>query len=1641
MNRKNQKSKRNSRLARQYIGKAVAHFFLQRLCQQKQLVFKSQDAPLPIALTLCFWLGSIAAKPVLGQSIVPANDGTGTVVTQEGNRIDIQGGQLSGDRANLFHSLEKFGLNQEQIANFLSNPDIHNILTRVVGGDPSTINGLIQVTGGNPNLFIMNPAGVIFGPNAQINLPADFTVTTATAIGFDNRLWFNAVGKNDYSNLNSNPSGFAFDFTNPGTIINAGSLSVLEGHNLTLIGGSIINTATLSAPGGNITLAAVPGTNLIRISQAGNLLSLELELPRNTTDQHQAINPLDLPTLLTQGAKGLNLGVIANLDAGTVQLTNGTTIPTAAGTTIASGTLDVSNTGVMQTGGTVNVLGDRVGLIGANINASGTTGGGIVRIGGDYKGQGILPNASQTFVSSDSVINANALLNGDGGRAIVWSDNNTQFFGKIDAIGGLNTGNGGLVEVSSKGLLLFQGLVDLRSRSVSAGLSPAGEVGTLLLDPTDITISSAMDTASMTFGRGIFADTTTTSSNLNSTTLQNQLALSNVTISTTSGLAGKGDITVSNPISWSSGSSLKLAADRNLNIHANIGTTGTANTNLTLEANNSIFINSNAKLTASGAGKLDVTLNADRDGINGGAIALKSGAAINSNGGNIVLGGSSNPLNEPAQGTAANPIEVSLDRATLNSGTGNISIKGQGNNADANEQKGIWLNNSSIMAINGDISLTGIGYGNGNNNNGIQFNNSLVSSSGTGRITLQGTSNARGGRDNDGIEVNSSIITATKTGTINLEGIAGVGTDISEGIYIGRNSRVRSANGNISLMGTGGNGEGNRNFGILLEDGAEMESTGTGNITLEGASSNSTEGISIKNSLINPTGTGSGTIALTADEMNFLGSTQIKGTGILQLQPRTSSLDITLGGNINDARLNLNASKLNTWQNGFSQILIGRDNSSGAITLAGDVTFNDPVTLRSLFGSGSINTSGFQLTGADNATLNLQANQNITTGDVVNQGREIRITSTSGNINTSAGTLNTSSTTGNGGAIALESGDAISTGNLNSSGVNGGAIIAKAATNITTGAIDSSSSFGNGGNVTLDSSRDIQATQINAQGGKNGRGGDIDITARQFFRVTDTFTDSNSGLASISSLGGNSGGDITIRHGGGSLNPFQIGNASVNGTAGAIVGGKISIIPSPPPTETPLINFNPVDLTNPFALTQQPEVTFASTKATDTNMPELEEVFTKTFENHLGISNVRIKTLKEAQAILRRIEQATGVKPALIYVLFQPQTEQDSKSQQDETAKQPKPIWEFHSQGLEQRRQQVQSTQQQAQDNYQIELVMVTSSGTPIRRQIKGATREQVLKNAQEFQAAITNIQRSPPYLPLAQKLYKWLLEPLEKDLQAQKITNLSFLMDAGLRSLPIAALHDGQGFIVERYSVGLMPSLSLTDTRYADVRNQQVLAMGADRFPDQKPLPAASVELSLIVSQLWSGKSFLNENFTVEKLKQARALQTFGIVHFSTHANFQPGNINKSYIEFWYSKLLISQLQQLKLSQPPVELLVLSACRTALGNPEAELGFAGLAVLAGVKSAMGSLWSVNDESTMGLMTSFYEKLKETPIKAEALRQAQVAMLKGQVRLEKGRLVTASKSFPLPPELAQIGDKEFAHPYYWSGFTIVGNPW
>ncbi len=380
----------------------------------------------------------------------------------------------------------------------------------------------------------------------------------------------------------------------------------------------------------------------------------------------------------------------------------------------------------------------------------------------------------------------------------------------------------------------------------------------------------------------------------------------------------------------------------------------------------------------------------------------------------------------------------------------------------------------------------------------------------------------------------------------------------------------------------------------------------------------------------------------------------------------------------------------------------------------------------------------------------------------------------------------------------------------------------------------------------------------------------------------------------------------------------------------------------------------------------------------------------------------------------------TDVKSSLLYISFVPpessnQTENSSSSQTSPT--------------------------KTRNPEDQLELLLVTANGLPIRKRIPEITRQQVLNIADQFRLEVTNVRSRKGYIAPGKQLYDWLVAPMDDELQALGIENVTFLVDYGLRSIPIAALYDGQQFLIEKYSVGLMPSLSLVNPNYAPIENLDVLAMGAAQFTDQKPLPAVPVELSAITQSLWKGKSFLNETFTLENLKEQRQQQPFGIIHLATHANFQSGEPNNSYIQLWDRKLRLNQLPQLDWNNPPVELLVLSACRTALGNEEAELGFAGLAVQAGAKSAVGSLWYVSDEGTLGLMTQLYQTLKQAPIKAEALRQTQLAMLQGQVYVKGGQLIAGDKSVPLPPELARLGDGNFQHPYYWSAFTMVGSPW
>ncbi len=340
-----------------------------------------------------------------------------------------------------------------------------------------------------------------------------------------------------------------------------------------------------------------------------------------------------------------------------------------------------------------------------------------------------------------------------------------------------------------------------------------------------------------------------------------------------------------------------------------------------------------------------------------------------------------------------------------------------------------------------------------------------------------------------------------------------------------------------------------------------------------------------------------------------------------------------------------------------------------------------------------------------------------------------------------------------------------------------------------------------------------------------------------------------------------------------------------------------------------------------------------------------------------------------------------------------------------------------------------------------LELMLVTPDG-PLIHQRSIVSRTTLLQTAKAFRTAISNPATAPEdYLPKAQVLYQWMIAPLGPVLRAQQINTLVFCLGGGLRGLPLAAIQDGQRFLVEQYSLALIPAFNLLDKRPTKLQNTRVLAMGASEFKQQSALPAVPLELSSIVDQPQKGEAWLNQDFTVAHLKARRAAYPFSIIHLATHAAFLPGSVQQSYIQFWDAPLALNQIKDLELRSPAVHLLVLSACQTALGDPQVELGFAGLAVQSGSRAALASLWAVSDVGTLTLMDGFYRQLQTAPIKAEALRQTQIAMLRGTLKPPSALPRSPQKNAQPNNPSTSSEEIDISHPYYWSAFTLIGNPW
>ncbi|MGF1458302.1 MAG: CHAT domain-containing protein [Leptolyngbyaceae cyanobacterium] len=1263
------------------------------------------------------WLAIATALPLLGSlhtlawadSIVPADGSTGTQVITTGTEHTITGGSLSADHQNLFHQFTEFNLLTGESVTFVTHPDIVNVLSGVTGSNPSIIDGLLQVSGSRANLFLINPNGILLGPETALNLQGSITAVTAKQINFATSS-FDLGDTSDFAALSGEPQSYGFSLGEPASLVNSGDLAVLPGQAIVLLGGQVLQTGSIAAPGGDIIISAVEGGQLVRITQSGLLLNLEIETLPELAAEPLPFSPLALPDLLTGSAIAPATEVVINPD-GSVSLSGSAApLPNTVGTTIVGGAINSSSPLI---GGNITITGTTIGLLEAMVNASGN-GGGTIRIGGDYQGNGPLPAANVTFDDDRSQILADAIASCYGGTIVLLSESTSGSYGRLSAQGGLTSGNGGLIETSSRGYLDTRGIPN-----VSA---PAGQAGTWLIDPIDIEIVDDSETDFDAFPTGNpFIAQGGNPAIISWFDIQNALGQGSgvtVTVSTGTGGGQNGDITVD-------GFDL-----------------GAVSPDATLELLAAGDIDLPFGLTSSGGVSYEFVADAD----NNGSGQIVADGVLSTNGGDILLSGAD----------AGSAPAIDLRSAVISDG-GDITIRSRNGDVE-------------LLSVDAGTPLLGLG----------------------GAITIDTP---------DLVRVSDPIIS--------LETSEGAPITIRHG-------------GNGTIPFVVGNSDLNGSAGEISNGLSTAPPASYSNTSFVGA-------IAIETGMAPP----------PVDEgLDCVGNCET-------IPPPTEDF-----GDENFFEDSLRGPGLENELGDFNGDDFGEPLGFGD---PGD--FGEPGDFDGDFDGGDF----------DGPEGPPRADEE-----------------------------------------AFEEGDR------------------------------------------ADGPDDFDEDRADRPDDQRESNGDDDSRAARRREGEEDFDEGEEG-------------------------PRREGDREFDDNAEDLTLDEWAFEDA----------FYAEDFVSYFGLSQLPEPDFATSQTT-----------------------------------LRTLTQQVGTASALVYARFSPA-------------------------GVTVAQQATHKQLQNPQPTDVLQLVLVTPDGQPQQVEIPGATRDKVINAVRQLQIELTDRtrRRQTTYLAHSQTLYKWLIEPLEKVLQAEEIGHLSLIMAPGLRSLPVAALHDGEQFIIEKYTVGLMPSLALTDTRYTDVRQAPVLAMGASEFTDQPDLPAVPFELTTIVEELRQGQQTLNETFTPQRLVAQRQAAEFPILHLATHGEFRAGGPNNSYIQFWNQRLGLDQIRELQLNNPPLELLVMSACKTALGDTSAELGFAGLAVQAGVKSALASLWQVSDLETAGLMTEFYAQLSQQPYKAEALRQAQLAMLRGEVTVTDGQLVWNGGTVPLPENLANLRFGDTRHPYYWAAFTLVGSPW
>src|SRR5471032_1340230 len=598
---------------------------------------------LALLISSCF--GAAYANPTLPQVV----SGQATF-NQQGNVFSIT------NTPNTIIKWQSFSINPGELTRFIQQNANSSVLNRITGQDPSQILGALQSNG---KVFLINPNGVLFGHDARV----DVNGLVASSLGLSNQDFL--AGKMNFNGASS-----------AGAVSNQGSIDAGSGGKVLLIAPNVTNSSIITAPNGEVVLAAGHSVQLADAANPG--LQVVVSAPSD-----QALN---VGQVIAQGGKIGMYGALINqrgsLNANSAVVgENGKIVLQASGKAMLETGSVTSASNSAGTGGQVAVLGDQVGLTGdARVDASGAKGGGTVLLGGDYQGKNAaIPNARQVFVGSDATVAADAVDSGNGGKVIVWGDQTARVFGSISARGGAASGDCGFVETSGHYLAVDGIRVDTRSSR--------GKQGNWLLDPYDIDVvaggGGALGNVDQ-FGDAPVTGTTSIGADLISN------ASSNVT------LQALHRITFSSAINIAQANvGLTAQAGEAINVNAAITTNGGA---VKLSANDAASgtapgaasnVNLNAAITTNGGA---VTISG-ANVAGGGAINVGSGnlsLSANAAGGGITLTGTGDQLS----GSGVTNQTVSLQADTI-SFAGNINFGGATSQASVSLLP--WTNGRPIL--------------------------------------------------------------------------------------------------------------------------------------------------------------------------------------------------------------------------------------------------------------------------------------------------------------------------------------------------------------------------------------------------------------------------------------------------------------------------------------------------------------------------------------------------------------------------------------------------------------------------------------------------------------------------------------------------------------------------------------------------------------------------------------------------------------------------------------------------------------------------------------------------------------------------------------------------------------------------------